>query len=75
MSKVNSELMEQSEKLYDRYGKPFEQGHWGMYIAIFPDGKTVVGDDLMDVSDQALDRFGQGSFVFKIGEKSVGKWR
>ena len=75
MSKSNSDIMVQSEKLYEQYAKPLEQAHWGDYVAIFPDGRTLVGADLMAVSDEALDRFGRGSFVFKIGEKSVGKWR
>lgn len=75
MSKSNSELMEQSERLYDQYGKPLEQDHWGEYVAIFPDGRTLVGADLEDVSHQALSQFGKGSFVFKVGEKAVGKWR
>ncbi len=75
MSKSQSELMEQSENLYDKYGKPLEQDHWGDFVAIFPDGRTLVGTDLMDVSEQALAHFGKGSFVFKVGEKAVGKWR
>ena len=75
MSKSRSEFIEQSEKLYDQYGKPLEQAHWGEYVAIFPDGKTIVGADLTEVSVRALDQFGQGSFVFKVGEKAVGKWR
>ena len=75
VSMPNSDVMEQSEKIYDQYGKPLEQEHWGEYVAIFPDGRTLIGTDLMAVSDRALDRFGRGSFVFKIGEKSVGKWR
>lgn len=75
MPKSNSELMDQSDKLYDQYGKPLEQDHWGEYVAIFPDGRLLVGADLMDVSDQALTQFGQGSFVFKVGDRAVGKWR
>ena len=75
MSKSQSELMDQSENLYDQYGKPLEQDHWGEFVAIFPDGRTLVGTDLMDVSEQALAQFGKGSFVFKVGEKAVGKWR
>ena len=75
MSMSNSELMEQSEKLYNQYGKPLEQDHWGEYVAVFPGGRTLVGNDLMVVTDQALDQFGQGSFVFKIGDKAIGKWR
>ena len=75
MAKSTSELMDTSEKLYEQYGKPLEQEHWGEYVAIFPDGRNLVGSDLMAVSDQALDRLGRGSFVFKVGEKSVGNWR
>ena len=70
----NRELLEQSDILYDRYGKPLEQSHWGEYVAIFPDGRSVLGSDLNEVSVQALDQFGQGSFVFKVGEIAVGKW-
>ena len=75
MSKSNSELMEQSETLYNEYGKPLEQDYWGEFVAICPDGRTLVGTDLMDVSEQALAQFGKWSFVFKVGEKAVGKWR
>ena len=35
MSKSQSELMEQSETLYNEYGKPLEQDHWGEFVAIF----------------------------------------
>ena len=75
MSNLNTQLMAQSEKLYNQYGAPLERDHWGEYVAIFPDGRTLVGQNLIDVSEEALELFGQGSFVFKIGEKAVGKWR
>ena len=75
MPKSNSDLVNQSEKLYDQYGKPLEQKHWGEYVAISSDGRTIVGTDLMELSDQALAQFGRGSFVFKVGEQAVGNWR
>ena len=75
MPKSKSELIGESERLYSQYGQHLEQNHWGEYVAISPNGKTIVGADLMDVSGRALDQFGQGSFVFKVGEKAVGKWR
>ena len=75
MLKSNSQLMAQSEELYNQYGAPLERDHWGEYVAIFPNGRTLVGQNLIDVSDEGVDQFGQGSFVFKIGEKAVGKWR
>lgn len=75
MAASSQQLMEQADSLYKQYGKPLEQEHWGEYVAIFPDGRTLVGPDLLVVSDQALDEFGKGSFVFKVGVKAVGKWR
>ena len=74
MRKSNSDNLDQSDILYEQYGQPLELDHWGEYVAIFPDGKTIVGADLMDVSSRALDQFGRGSFVFKVGERAVGKW-
>ena len=65
----------QAELLYDTYGKPLEADHTGEYVAISADGETVVGLDLLDVSDRALESFGQGSFLFKVGEVAIGKWR
>jgi hypothetical protein len=34
-------LNEQADKLYEQYGKTLEREHWGEYVAIFPDGRTV----------------------------------
>lgn len=75
MPKSKNELIVESERLYSEYGQPLEQNHWGEYVAISPDGKTILGADLMNVSNRALDEFGRGSFVFKVGDKAVGKWR
>jgi hypothetical protein len=75
MPKPKSELIDESERLYSLYGRPLEQDHWGKYVAIFHDGRTIVGAELLEVSNRALDQFGKGGFVFKVGEKAVGKWR
>ncbi len=75
MAASSQQLMKQADSLYKQYGRPLEPEHWGEYVAIFPDGRTLVGPDLLIVSDQALDEFGKGSFVFKVGVKAVGKWR
>ena len=75
MDASSQQLMKQADRLYKKYGIPLEQEHCGEYVAIFPDGRTLVGPDLLVVSDQALAQFGKGSFVFKVGVKAVGKWR
>ncbi|MBM2826007.1 MAG: hypothetical protein HW403_71 [Dehalococcoidia bacterium] len=75
MSIKNHQLMQQSEELYDKYGKPLESDHQGEYLAISPEGKTLLGQDLLEVMKEATDTFGPGNFIFKVGDKAVGKWR
>lgn len=66
---------EQDLKLYEAYGRCFEAEHWGWYIAISPDGQTMLGDDDVDLLRRAAARFGPGVFLFRIGEIAVGSWR
>jgi hypothetical protein len=62
-------------RLYELYGKPFEAQHWGEYVAITSDGRTVLAPTLLEVMQQSVAAFGPGSYVFKVGERAVGKWR
>ena len=75
MAASNQQLMEQAESLYEQYGRPLEEDHWGEYVAISPDGRTVLGASRLEVLDKALAQFGPGSFLFKVGERVVGRWR
>ncbi len=63
------------EALYERHGKPLEAEHRGEYLAVSAQGDTVLGGSLRDVTEQATARFGPGNFIYKIGERAVGKWR
>lgn len=63
------------DKLYQKYGKPLEEKHWGEYIAVSKNGRTVLSNDLIKVMKKSLADFGPGSHVFKIGERAVFKWR
>ena len=75
MTAPNHELKTISDEIYERYGKPLERDHWGKYAAIFPDGRTIIGDTLHGVTEEAIATFGRGSFFFKIGPRAVGKIR
>jgi hypothetical protein len=75
MAESDQQLTEQAEKLYEQYGRPLEHMHWGEYIAIFPDGRFVLGQSRLEVLDQALAQFGPSSLLFKVREKVVGRWR
>jgi hypothetical protein len=74
MTAQTPSLLEQSGALYERYGKPLEKTHRGKYISISMTGKTLIGDTLIELMQQAKETLGPGNFIFKIGERAVGKW-
>jgi hypothetical protein len=61
--------------LYEQYGRPLEAEHKGEYVVISNSGNTIVGKNLTEVITQAIDKFGKGQFVFKIGNRAVGSFR
>lgn len=69
--------LREGDELYERYGKPLEAEHWGEFIAITADGRTLIGPTLQTVAEQVVRTFGHGSgsYVFKLGERAVGRWR
>ena len=69
------ELNRKGEALYEQYAKPLEAEHAGKFIAVSPSGQTLVGDTMLDVAKRAAAELGHGNFVFKLGPRSVGRWR
>jgi hypothetical protein len=61
--------------LYEQYAKPLEATHAGEYVVISDSGKTIVGKRLTEVMANALETFGKGQFVFKIGSRAIGSFR
>ena len=61
--------------LYEQFGKPLEATHTGEYVVISGSGKTMVGKSLTEVLSNAIEAFGKGNFVFKIGSRTVGSFR
>lgn len=69
-------LEQLSENLYQQYGKPLEKGHKGEFLAVSFKGKTILGQDLLEIAERVVENFGPAnSFIFKIGDMSVWKWR
>ena len=75
MPQTDQGQLDEADRLYELYGKPFEAQHWGEYVAITPDGRTVLAPTLLEVVQQAANVLGANNHVFKIGERTVGKWR
>ena len=69
------QVQQRYDALYEKYGKPLEAQHRGEFLAVSSTGQTLLGPTLLDVAQQATARFGPGHFLFKIGERAVGRWR
>lgn len=68
-------LEQLSDKLYNQYGKPLEKGHKGEFLAVSFKGKTILGNNLLEIVKKASANFGPAnSIVFRVGQKFVGKW-
>jgi hypothetical protein len=65
----------QADKLYDQYVRPLEKSHQGQFVAVSPKGQLLFGSTLLEVLYQATLKFGKGNFIFKVGDKIVGKLR
>ena len=75
MALTNDEAVTRSDALYEKYVQPLEAEHWGKFVAVAPDGRTILGSEEADVLDNALREFGEGMTVFKIGPEEVYRMR
>ena len=69
------EIERRYDALYEQYGRPLEQDHRGEYAAISVHGDVTLGQTMFEAAQRAAERFGPGSYLFKIGERTVGHWR
>jgi hypothetical protein len=65
----------EADALYERHGRPLEAAHRGQFVAISPRGETILAPTVLEVVDKALAAFGPGSYVFKVVDKAVWRWR
>src|SRR5262249_55405264 len=69
------DLERRYDEFYERYGRPLEDAHSGEFLAVSPRGETVLSLTRLDVAQRAKAKFGPGCFLYKIGERSVGRIR
>jgi hypothetical protein len=74
-SSIYEDRRKTARALYEQYSKPLETEHKGEYVVISNSGKTIVGKSLAEVVTHAIEQFGKGHFVFKIGSRAVGSFR
>lgn len=63
-----------ANKTYEKYVKPLEQKHKGKFAGVSYTGKVIIAPTLYQAMLSSTNTFGRAnSFVFKIGDKVVGK--
>ena len=67
--------VDEATQVYEKFGKPREATHKGQFLAVSKTGQTVIAPTLVAALKEATERFGPGNYIFKIGERVVGKWR
>lgn len=75
MAARNETLSNEMDRLYELYGKPYEAEHRGEFLAIAPDGRTLLAETPGEALREAVRRFGSGNFIFKVGEGAIGRVR
>ena len=64
-----------ANRVYKQYVKPLEPSHKGEYVVVTPDGQTILGPTLMSAVQQAQAISPKDNFIFKVGDKVLGKLR
>lgn len=73
MNIKNFPKRQDADRVYEKYVKPLEKDHRGKFIAVSSKGKTILGASLVEVMQEGINTLGSGNFVFKVGEKAVGR--
>ena len=73
MALTNKEPREQGDELYERYVKPLEAEHWGEFVAIAPDGRTMLGTNPYKIDMEAWNAFEGEAVMFQVGDKDIVK--
>lgn len=75
MAKAQTSRKADANSIYKQYVKPLEQRHKGEYVVVTPDGQTIFGADLMSAVLRAQQISAQDNYIFKVGDRILGKLR
>ena len=65
----------EKQPLYERYVKPLEDTNRGEYLAVGPEGRTIIGKRAGEVLQEAVATFGTGKFaLLRVGHATFGTW-
>lgn len=73
MALTNKEAVKRNNALYDKHVQPLEDEHWGKFVAVAPDGRTMLGTNPYKVDMDAWNDFGNKAVMFQVGDKESVK--
>lgn len=63
--------IELGDRLYEQHGRPLEAEYWGKYLAVHPDGRTILTDDYESLKERAYAELGTWAYVYKVGPRAI----
>lgn len=75
MASNQNPSLQDANKAYALYVKPLESKHKGKYVVVTPGGKTIFSPSLMEAVEEARRISNANNFIFKVGDKVLGKIR
>jgi hypothetical protein len=73
-SKQNPSI-HKANKVYNQYVKPLEEKHKDKYVLVTSEGKTIFAATWGKLMEQASRIPSPDNFVFKVGDRVLGKLR
>ncbi len=73
MALTNEEAFKRGDELYDKYVRPLEDEHSGKFVAVAPDGRTILGTNPYKIDIEAWSAFGGEAVMFQVGDKHIVK--
>ena len=64
-----------ADQLYNDYVKPLEKKHQGQYAVLTSKHQLIFAPTLVEVIQQTIKVSPTGNFIFKVGDKVLGKLR
>ena len=62
MRELDGRVDERDDYLFEKFGKPYIETHYGKWIAISGEGKVIIRDTAGEVGSEGREIFGPGNF-------------
>ena len=73
---MRSAVRKESDQLYERFAKPYEEEHYGKFVAIHPCGEMIIAEKSYEVLEEISGRWGDDWCAFRrMGNSPALEWK